>query len=115
MHFRNLVRTKLETFQYSLSFPLVIRGGASFSLTQRILLLSEAVFEQKVGPGFRYGLEYLLGSNYWIRGGLSTKPFQHSVGFGYHWRFCQLDFAMVHHYLLGYSPVCSLSFNLVNK
>ena len=110
-HLRNIVWSKVETFQYNLSFPLLIRGGASYHLTERILLAGETVFEQGFGTGVRCGTEYLLRNSFRVRGGISTNPFQHSVGFGYCWNFCQLDFAMVHHEILGYTPLLSLSFN----
>ncbi len=109
---KNMVWSRIETFQYNLSFPLVIRGGASLYLTERILLATEGLFEQGFGTGIHLGTEVKLTENFTVRGGISTNPFQHSFGFGYEWRICQLDFAMVHHELLGYSPVISFSFRL---
>ncbi len=111
-HLRNIVCSKLETFQYNLSFPLQIRGGASYLLTERILLAGETVLERNSGIGIRCGTEYVIRRTFRVRGGISTNPFQHTVGFGYCWNFCQLDFAMVHHEILGYSPSFSISFSL---
>ncbi len=112
LHVGNIASTKIETFQNTLSFGTVIRGGASLKLTENILLTSEGAYEASTGISFRCGTEYLFNSAFRIRGGMSTKPFQHSFGFGYWWNFCQLDFAMVHHELLGYSPILSISFSL---
>ena len=111
-HLRNMVQTKLETFQYNLSFPLVVRVGASYRLTERVLLTGETVFEKFCGIGVRCGMEYQLRDNFRVRGGISTNPFQHACGFGYDLNFCQLDFALVHHEILGYSPLFSINFNL---
>jgi hypothetical protein len=111
-HLRNIVNTKAETIQYLLTFPLVVRGGVSYQLTQKILLMQETVFENRNGFGLRFGTEYLLNNNFCVRGGISTNPFRHSFGFGYRWNFCQLDFAMVHHEMLGYTPSFSVSFCL---
>jgi hypothetical protein len=112
LHIRNIISSKAETFQYSLSFPPVIRGGASLLLTEKILLTTETVFTQSCGLGLRYGIEYLLNDNFRVRGGIASKPFQHSFGFGYSWQRCQLDFAMVHHEALGYTPSFSITFCL---
>jgi hypothetical protein len=112
LHIRNIISSKAETFQYSLSFPPVIRGGASLLLTDKILLTTETVFAQSYGLGLRCGIEYLLNDNFRVRGGIASKPFQHSFGFGYSWQRCQLDFAMVHHEALGYTPSFSISFCL---
>ena len=111
-HIRNIAATKIETFQYNITFPLVIRGGATYRLTEIILLAVEIIDEQHYSPGIRCGTEYQVRDNFLIRGGISTNPFQHSFGFGYKWNFCLLDFAMVHHEILGYTPFLSFSFNL---
>lgn len=111
-HLRNIAFTKTETFQHVLTFPLVVRGGVAYDLSDRILLAMEAIFEEVAGCGLRLGTEFKLLNTFHIRGGISTNPFQHSFGFGYIWNFCQLDFSMVHHELLGFTPMLSFSFNL---
>jgi hypothetical protein len=111
LHFRNFLRTNAETFQYNFSCPLEVRSGASYKLTENILLAGESTWEKKSGYGIRLGSECRVASNLCLRGGLVTKPFQHTFGFGYSWNFCQLDFAMVHHEILGYSPLLSVNFN----
>jgi hypothetical protein len=110
LNLKNIVWSRIETFQYNLAFPLVIRGGASLYLTERILLVAECMFEHGFGTGLHLATEVLLKENFWLRGGVSTNPFQHSFGFGYEWKICKLDFALVHHELLGFSPVISFSF-----
>ena len=111
IHLRNCAQTPAETFQYNLLLPLLIRCGASCRLSEQLLLTGETTFEKKDGVAFRFGTEYKLIENFLLRGGLTTNPFQHSFGFGYRWRFCQLDFALVHHEILGYSPLFSINFN----
>ncbi len=111
IHLRNCAQTAAETFQYNLVFPLVIRGGASSRLSEQLLLAGETIFKKNDGVAFRFGTEYKIIENFLLRGGLSTNPFQHSFGFGYRWRFCQLDFALVHHEILGYSPLLSINFD----
>jgi len=111
VHLKNMVWSKIETFQYSLKFPFVLRAGTAYILTDSILLTGEVDFEHDVGFGIRCGTELALTDIFRIRGGVSTKPFQHSFGFGYRLSFCQMDFALVHHEILGYSPAISFSFN----
>jgi hypothetical protein len=111
LHLKNMIFSKIETFQYELAFPLVIRAGASSRLSESLLLNGEAVFQRGYDIIIRCGTEYLLRNNFLVRAGISTQPFQHSFGFGYIWSRCQLDFAMVHHELLGYTPLFSLTFN----
>lgn len=111
-HLRNIVQSKIETFQYNLSFPLIVRLGASFMLSEQILMAVEAVFDNENRLNFRNGLEYKLLECFWLRGGVSVKPFQHSFGLGYSWNLFQLDFAMVHHEILGFTPTFSININI---
>jgi hypothetical protein len=111
-HLRNMVQSKIETFQHNFSFPLIIRIGASYMLTEQILMATEAVLDNKNNLSFRNGLEYKLMECFWLRGGISVNPFRHSFGLGYSWNLFQLDFAMVHHEILGFTPTLSVNFNL---
>lgn len=117
LHIRNIISTPCSTFQYNIAFPVIFRGGISCHLTDKILLSSEIALETKTAiekkweNDFCFGLEYLLQENFFLRSGMSTNPLQHSFGFGYKWRFCQLDFALVHLEYPGYTPCISLSYN----
>lgn len=112
-HLRNIIYTKTETFQYALTFPMEARGGAAYGLTARILLVAEAFYEVKARCGVRLGTEYKLFENFCLRGGISSNPFQHSFGFGYKRSLYHVDFSLVHHELLGFTPM--LSFNFILK
>lgn len=109
LHLRNIVSTKCETFQYTYYFRRVVRGGAAFGLSERILLVAEAIYENMDGVGLRCGMELKLLENFVTRSGVSTNPFQHSFGFGYTWNSCQLDFSLVHHEILGFTPLLSVN------
>ena len=111
LHVHNLAATTIETLNDHLAFPTIVRVGASCQLSERILLTGETIYEKKCGTGFRFGTEYWLQKCFWIRTGLATNPFLHSVGFGYQFKEFMVDFALVHHEYLGFSPVFSLSMN----
>lgn len=116
LHFQNIISTPCSTFQNKVNFPIHLRGGASCRLTEKILLSTESGFETISGDkkrfilNLRLGMEYLLQKDFYLRGGVSAHPFQHTIGFGYTWKSCQIDFALVHHELLGYTPVFSLTY-----
>ena len=111
LHFHNLAATPIETLNDHLTFPMIVRVGASCQLSEQILLAGESICEKISGAGFRFGAEYWLQKCFWIRAGLATNPFLHSVGFGYRFKEFLVDFALVHHEYLGFSPVFSLSMN----
>jgi hypothetical protein len=111
-HVKNIIHTKTETFQYNLSFPFTVRGGACYELSEKILLTAEAIRDEWRAVAFRCGSELTLLDKFKLRGGIATLPFQHSLGFGYALRSCNIDFALVHHELLGYSPLLSLNLRI---
>jgi hypothetical protein len=111
-HLRNIADSGIETFQYRLSFPLMVSGGVSLMLTGQILMVAEAVFDKVNLLGFRNGLEYRLLDCFYLRGGISTNPFQHAFGLGYRWNLLQMDFALVHHEILGFTPTLSFNINI---
>lgn len=111
-HLSNIIHKKIETFQYNISFPLMVRGGVCYELSEKILITAEAIGKQFSGLAYLFGSEFTLIPEFSLRGGISTRPFQHSLGLGYALNLCNIDFALVHHELLGYSPVFSLIFRL---
>lgn len=112
LHFQNIAQSRLETFQYHMTFPARIRAGLSYRLTDQLLLAGESRIELWSEVGFRIGLEYQILNSFWIRGGLSSNTFQHSFGFGYALRKFQVDFTIVHHVILGFTPVFAINLNL---
>lgn len=112
LHLKNMVHSTIESFQYRLAFPFTVRAGASYRLSEMLLLSGEALIEKVRGTIFRCGAEFSAGPSFRLRGGISAHPLQHSFGFGYLWRFFQVDFAMTHHHLLGYTPFFSLNLRL---
>ena len=111
-HFQNLLQSRLETFQYHVTFPILLSSGFSYYLTDQLLLAGETHLGQLTELEFRSGLEYEPFRHFWLRGGMLSNPFRHAFGFGYVRKRFQLDFAAIHHALLGFSPVFSITFQL---
>lgn len=111
-HFQNVLQSRLETFQYHLTFPILLSCGLSYHLTDQLLLAGETQLGLLTAMEFRSGLEFEPFRHFWLRGGMLSNPFRHAFGFGYAKKRFQLDFAAIHHPILGFSPVFSITFQL---
>lgn len=112
LNLKNLAGPGITTNNFILTFPFVAQGGVAYNLSPELLLLGDIGFEKVYGTFFRIGSEVKLHESFRLRGGISTQPFRYAAGFGYVLKLVDLDFAVVHHPLLGYSPVISFVYNL---
>jgi hypothetical protein len=54
----------------------------------------------------RLGLEYLVVKGFFIRGGISARPFRHSAGLGYQRENWSLDFCNDPSRIIGVFAIC---------
>ena len=94
-HLQNMVSSGIETYQYHLAFPACLSFGGSWLLTNNILLAGVMFYQKNPGIGIRTGIETRLGTNFRLRGGITSNPFQHSFGFGSTQKNIQIDFAKI--------------------
>lgn len=106
----NLGRNKLSDYQED-RFSTVMRLGSSYSISSKVLIMAEA--EKNVDYTLRgkFGIEYKVVNNFFLRGGFATAPVEGSFGFGYRFKEqLKLDVGSSYHQILGWSPHCSFSF-----
>ncbi len=88
--------------------PTILRLGFSYAFSDRVLISLETEKDMEREPVFKGGLEYRLAEQFYIRGGLGTKPTQNTFGFGLHTGRFRIDLASSFHHVLGYSPQASI-------
>lgn len=89
--------------------PTIVRAGAAWQLSEKVLLLAETEKDLLHRPVFKAGIEYHIIQPLFFRVGIGTRPTTNSFGFGFRAGNIQVDLATSFHYVLGYSP----QFNLV--
>jgi hypothetical protein len=107
----NLGRTKFSDYQNE-RFGTTMRLGTSYNLSSKVLLSLEAEKNINYPLRAKMGMEYQPINQFFIRGGLSTAPFEGSFGFGYKFKPLQLDLGSSFHQVLGWSPHFSITFNM---
>lgn len=109
----NLGRAKLADFADD-RFSTVMRLGTSFEL-EKVVFVAEAEKDLEHSMRVKGGLEYEPIDDFFFRFGAGTNPVDISFGFGYKWRFLQLDLGSAYHQQLGWSPHFSLTYSSLRK
>lgn len=106
----NLGRNKLADYQED-RFSTVMRLGSSYSISNKVLITAEAEKDVDYAIRGKFGVEYKLIDNFFLRGGFASAPIEGSFGFGYRLKEqVKLDIGSAYHQVLGWSPHCSFSF-----
>ena len=91
--------------------PTIFRFGATCLVAEKLLLSGECEKDLVNPPVIHAGMEYDFLP--WVcgRAGISTNPMTVAAGFGFNWRNWIVDIGSSYHFVLGYSPVVSLSYS----
>jgi len=109
LHVFNPSGASIESLNYNAELPVGATSGLAIQPSSNLLFVSAVSYTLKESLNIQMGIEYQFSDSFCLRGGLSGKPFRHSAGIGYRWNNFSVDFACVHHEMLGYSPSVSLS------
>ncbi|GDX51146.1 hypothetical protein LBMAG27_01930 [Bacteroidota bacterium] len=90
--------------------PTEFSLGMNYQLSDRVLLIAEESKELNTPSRFHGGIEYKPGNKIFIRGGLSTQPFEYAFGAGFILKKFTVDIASAYHAQLGYSPSLSMKY-----
>ncbi len=99
-HIFNPWRAKLSGTDEYLSS--MIRIGAGYYFTEKVLFTAETVKEVDKPIVFRAGTEYNMIAGLYLRGGVALNPAKYSFGLGYNYKGISADVSYVSHNILGY-------------
>lgn len=111
LHIFNPARASIESLNLTSNLPVSATAGIALKPSANLVLGSAISYCIDNPLNIRIGIEYQFSDSFFLRGGLSGKPIQHSAGIGYKCKFFATDFALVHHETLGYTPSFSLVLN----
>jgi hypothetical protein len=92
--------------------PSLWRAGVSYNPIADLHLLFQTDRSSYDGYTFRYGAEYTMNEQIYLRAGYSTNPSGISFGCGYSFSAFTIDIATKWHQILGFSPQGSLIYKL---
>ncbi|HEY0054745.1 MAG TPA: hypothetical protein VGB63_05270 [Pedobacter sp.] len=108
-HFSNPNRSGFNA-EVNTTIPVVLEFGASYLLSNKILLNSGFIKALNSEADFRCGMEYSFIDAVAIRGGLGLNPFRQFAGIGYQLKDLKVDAGASTHPQLGVSPQIALSY-----
>lgn len=111
-HIFNPSRASIESLNFKSNLPVSATAGIALKPSTNLVFVSSVAYCLDCPLNVRMGIEYQFSDCFFLRGGLSGKPIRHSAGLGYKNRNFGIDFAIVHHETLGYTPSISLALNL---
>jgi len=112
LHIFNPSRASIESLNLKSNLPVSATAGIALKPSANLVFVSAVSYCIDCPLNLRMGIEYQFFDCFFLRGGLSGKPVRHSAGLGYKNRNFGIDFAIVHHEKLGYTPSISLALNL---
>jgi len=90
--------------------PVNLITGLSYRVENKVMLNLELEKQHRFPSTVKLGLEYEIVRSFFIRTGISTKPFAQYYGIGIKAKSIELDYALVNHTKLGFSHQVSLLF-----
>jgi len=111
LHIFNPGRASVESLNLKSDLPAGATSGIAFYPSANLLFVSAIAYRFNHPLMVSLGVEYQISDRFFLRGGLSAKPIRHSAGLGYKSQYFGIDFGIVHHETLGYTPSMSLVLN----
>jgi len=88
--------------------PAVFKLATAYKIDDAILLLAEYEQQSNIAGIIKFGIEYQLIEQFFVRAGLSTNPDIFSFGIGLKMNAFNLDFGTSYHQVLGFSPKAAM-------
>lgn len=109
-HVLNPYQTGIKTFSGNFYYPSRISVGVLYRLSESFSITSELgnAFNRQIR--IKTGLEYKILEKFFLRTGVSGKPYQLSAGIGFQVRKLTLDMATTYNQYLGNSPSASFQY-----
>jgi len=108
-HLFNPNRVKNRTLPEETT-PTIVRFGLGYSFDGKALVLFETEKDLDQKPVYKGGIEIMALHQLYFRSGYATGYEQLSFGLGYRLKRLITDIAFSKHYLLGFTPHISLSY-----
>jgi len=112
LHIFNPSQSSVESLYNQTNLPFSATAGIALKPSANLTFVSSVRYTNDAPVNVGMGIEYQLSDSFFLRGGISGKPICHAAGLGYKNLSFGVDFAIVHHQTLGYTPSISLTLNL---
>ena len=109
-HSLNPYKISIKTFSGEYAYPSRYNIGAHYLLSESFGIVTEIEKDLSQPLFIKTGLEYAIGNKFFIRTGISGKPYQLSAGMGFAVSGLKIDMAVAYNQYLGNSPSVSFQY-----
>jgi hypothetical protein len=113
-HVYNLNQAKLARYQDE-RIATLMKTGLSYKPISQLMLNLEAQKDMDFPAMVKAGVEYEIVKNFYLRSGISTKPYINYFGLGLHKKRFHFDYALRTHAALGLSHHLSVTLAFEKK
>lgn len=106
-HVFNPINAKIAEYNNE-RIPAVFRMGAAYAFDEKLTITAEVEKDTEFDPMAKFGIEYRIIKEIYVRGGIASNPGLYSFGFGVNIGGLKLDFSSSINTVLGYSPQISM-------
>jgi hypothetical protein len=106
-HIFNPVNVRIADYANE-RLPAIIRIGATYAFDKNLMVVAEVEKDTEFDPMAKFGIEYRIIEEIYVRGGIATNPGLYSFGFGLNLKNLKLDFSSSMHQVMGFSPQISM-------
>lgn len=110
----NPINVKLKTLNNE-KIPIIMRIGLSYFIKEDFLITAEVEENFENDFSYRFGLEYEIYENFFVRSGFQLNPEIFTFGFGYDYNWFTIDISAQMNQVLGASLSCSFIYKLKNR
>ena len=110
----NPINVKLRTINKD-KIPIIMRLGFSYFVNKDFMITSEIEENFEYDFSYRFGLEYEIYKNIFLRSGFQFKPELFTFGIGYNYEWCVIDICAQMNQTLGTSLDCCFIFKIKRK
>ena len=113
-HIFNPAASGFSTLIQKEPIPVTIRFGIGYEFRKKAFFAIETEKDIKMNPPFfKTGIEYRIMQNIYARTGVMiSNLISHTAGVGVILTRMEIDFAVSHHQILGYTPHLSIQYNI---
>ncbi|KOY87869.1 hypothetical protein AD998_18555 [bacterium 336/3] len=111
----NFTQSKLKAAEGEDRIPVILKAGVSYKPYKKLFLSLETEKDIDYDATVRAGINYQIHQNFFVRTGISTKPFNSSFGIGFQPKNLSFDYALSNNNALGWIHQLSLRYVFKKK
>lgn len=110
-HLYNPTRSSINAESTEEKLPSIVKFGLNYKVSEKINLLTEIEKDFDNDAILKFGFDYTVVEDLYIRGGIHSNSFEYAFGVGYKFSTFNIDIASRYQQDLGFTPSVSMFYS----